>query len=380
MLCGVGVRAWCWSALSALGLGVLAGCGGGGGSADGLGSNEGAGASSLRVQPSSYLNFKNNGLQPQTLPVFGDARAYGHFSSAERLGLVMAQLTYSPTQALAQATPATLSMWEQGSDGVWRDVSSKLSQTAACIHPRKALTADFNGDGVADVFIACHGYDAGDFPGERSVLLLSDRNRNYEVSSVLDIGYWHGATAFDVDRDGDVDSVLLDARDERRVVTYLNDGAGGFERDVAMRFPDVFGGKGYYSIEAIDVNGDGHEDMLVGGHEVDPAPTVLMMNPGDGDFSQAEVITLPAAEGYGVVLDFTFTSSPERSLWVLRTGDDPFYQGRALQRIRLDDLSAEMAQASPSGDWVRWVLPVTASSGAQIASDRQQDDYVVPYD
>jgi hypothetical protein len=365
-----------WAGL--LGLCVLAGCGGGGDSASAVSSD--AMAAAWRVQSSSYLNFKNNGLQPQTQPVFGDARAYGYFSSAQRLGLVMAELTYDNTKPLNQATPALLYMWEQSTDGTWQNVSSRLSQGTACIHPRKAVTADFNGDGLADVFIACHGYDAAGFPGEQSVMILSGTDRSYQVSSVLGIGFWHGATAFDVDSDGDVDLVLIDAFDNERVVTYLNDGSGDFTRDTSTRFPAVFGGKGYYSIEAIDVNSDGHEDLVVGGHEPDLAPTVLLMNPGDGDFSQVQAMTLPPAQGYGVVLDFAFTGVETRSLWVLRTGDNPFYQGRALQRVRLDDLSAELVQSTPTGDWIRWVIPVVQDGITQMASDRKQDAYAVTFD
>ena len=40
------------------------------------------------------------------------------------------------------------------------------------VHPREALLADFNGDGMKDLFIADHGHDAPPFPGWSNQLLL----------------------------------------------------------------------------------------------------------------------------------------------------------------------------------------------------------------
>ena len=42
--------------------------------------------------------------------------------------------------------------------------------TMLTVHPRKVLTADFNGDGKQDVFISSHGWDATPFPGEQNQL------------------------------------------------------------------------------------------------------------------------------------------------------------------------------------------------------------------
>jgi hypothetical protein len=42
-------------------------------------------------------------------------------------------------------------------NGAWVDQTSRLlTDTTGCLHPRKAIVADFNGDDVPDVFIACH--------------------------------------------------------------------------------------------------------------------------------------------------------------------------------------------------------------------------------
>ena len=46
-------------------------------------------------------------------------------------------------------------------------------------HPREIVTADFNQDGIRDIFFAAHGLDAAPWAGERNVLLLSGAGGTY---------------------------------------------------------------------------------------------------------------------------------------------------------------------------------------------------------
>lgn len=352
----------------------IAACGGGSnGGADGKGSRYSG--TPIAVKSSSYLNFKDVGLTPSRLPVTGDARAYGDFAQTGNLDLFTAELTYDVNRPIGQATPARFRFWKILSDGGYVEDTGRVAGGGAtpCIHPRKALTADFNGDGIPDVFVACHGYDNGNYPGEKSRILLSQAGGTFLVQEALDTGYWHGATAFDVDADGDIDLMLVNNNEAGRGATYLNNGNGTFTRDSTMRFPASINSKGYYSIEAMDINADGKQDLVLGGHEYSNSPTLVLINPGNSDFSAVSSATLPTDTPYGIVLDFTVTNAGANPiLWSLRTQNSPFYAGYALQRIDLTANTASRVMSASTGDWLRWVIPYSSGGSRLIGSDNSR--------
>jgi hypothetical protein len=358
---------------------VLAACGGGGG---GVGGGGGGGTRLtgpvISAQATSYLNFKNVGLSSTNLPVFGDARAFGDFSKSGNLDLFTAELTYNVNLPLGQATPAIFKFWKVLSNGSYVEDSTKLTNQTGCIHPRKALVADFNGDSIPDIFVACHGYDNGAYPGEKSKLVVSQSNGTFVIQDALDIGYWHGATAFDVDGNGTIDLMLVDNNNAGRGSTYLNDGSGNFLVDAVSRFPASIGSKGYYSIEAIDVNADGKQDLLLGGLEYSNSPTLLLINPGNSNFSAVTSMTLPTDATFGIVLDFTVTNAgPNPILWSLRTQQS--YSGYALQKTDVSTLSGSTVKSSTSGNWVRWVIPTILNNQKYISSDKSSDNFNYAY-
>ncbi len=355
-------------------------CGGGSSSWGGGGSrNTGT---PIAAKSTSYLNFKDNGLVATQLPVTGDARAYGDFTRSGNLDLFIAELTYDVNQPISQATPAVFRFGKVLSNNSYEEDTGRIvnNGVAACIHPRKALTADFNGDGTPDVFVACHGYDNGNYPGEKSRLLLSQGNGTFLMQEALDVGYWHGATAFDVDGDSDIDLMLVNNNEGPRGVTYLNDGAGSFVRDSTHRFPPGIASKGYYAIEAIDINGDNKPDLVLGGHEYADAPTLVLINPGNANFSGVTSATLPTDGTYGINLDF-IVSNPGANpiLWAVRTRHSPFYQGYAIQRIDLTANTASLSISSGTGNWLRWAIPYTSGGIRYIGSDNSRDGVRVTY-
>jgi hypothetical protein len=146
------------------------------------------------------------------------------------------------------------------------------SRGSGCLHPRKALVADFNDDGRPDVFVACHGYDAAPFPGERNKVVLSQPGGGYAVSdAATDIGFNHGASAADLNGDGLPDVVVVSFFEPDRGYVLINDGTGHFVRDSTSRLPTAMQGGTFFSVELVDVDEDGHLDLLVGGHEFDNA-------------------------------------------------------------------------------------------------------------
>ena len=364
---------------------VLSACGGGSGGTVNLPAP--ARATPIAPQATSYLNFKNVGLLPQALPsvVAGNgatARAYGDFFLRGQLDLFAARLTYDPGKPAASATPARFSFWTMQDDGSYaEDVSRIVTDTTSpatqpCIHPRKAIVADFNKDGVPDLFVVCHGYDAGSFPGETNKLLLSRADGKFSLNNAsADVAFWHGAAALDVNGDGAIDVMAVDGGN--RISTFLNNGAGRFTLETAARFP-LLGQGGYYTIEAADINGDGAQDVLIGGHESATSPTYVLLNRGDGQFQAVTPIALPPVAGFGVVLDFVITNpGPNPTVWALRTGDgNNFYVGKMIQKIDWPSRTGSIA-LQRGGNWVPWIIPTTLDGKKHIASDVASHGFAV---
>ncbi len=331
----------------------------------------------------SYANYKAIGLSPQSLPG-GDntVRAYGNFAGSGRLDLFRAVLTYNASLPASQATPSRFEFFARQADGAFILNTSVMPQSNGCLHPRKAIVADFNGDGRPDIFVACHGYDAAPFPGETNKVVLSQPNGTYVVSDAsADVGFHHGAAAADLNGDGKVDVVVVNNFDPDRAYVLLNDGVGKFTRERVPRLPSAIRGAGFFSVELVDVNEDGKLDLVLGGHEFEGAATSVFINPGANNFLAVSPSVVPSVPNEGVVLDFTLTGTgSSRALWVLRTsgGDGTFYQSRVIQRVTWPGLTSTVALNRRPAQWIPWLVPALANGVPIVASDNLSDATSVP--
>jgi hypothetical protein len=139
-----------------------------------------------------------------------------------------------------------------------------------------ALFADFNGDGLPDLFVARGG------PGspERSRLFINRAGGHFEdATAATDLGassFAMGGVAADVDADGDLDLFVTSFDDRDRL--YLNDGRGGL-RDAT----EASGISSSRSVGAAAgcVDGDALADLVVAGYE---GPVRYFRNIGGGRF------------------------------------------------------------------------------------------------
>lgn len=369
---------------------LLHGCGGGGSSVAPTPAPPPAPtpapAPALVPADTSYKNFKSVGLTPQTLPAgragVGSVRAYGDFSRSGRLDLFTATLTYWPPTTPAAATPSVFEFWRKQANGSFVKDAQMLVSSNGCIHPRKAIVADFNGDGRPDIFVACHGFDAPPFPGERNKIILSQTNGTYVTQDASsDIGFFHSASAADLNGDGKIDVVVTNNFDPSSAFALINQGAGTFQREALARLPSSIGGKPYFSVELVDINEDGKVDLILGGHEWEGAATVAFLNPGSSDFTSATPITLPAVANEGVVLDFAVTGTGStRALWLLRTsgGDGTFYQSRTIQKVLWPSLTSTIALRERPAQWFQWILPTTVNGQSVIAPEDASVNVSIP--
>lgn len=290
----------------------------------------------VAVKPTSYENDKTMGLDPVLLPVATDTAAFARadFSRDGNFDLFIA---YNPNVTSASdTTPGVFEFYAQRADGSYLKNANMIDNSVGCNNPRKAIVADFNGDKRPDVFVACHGIDVAPFPGEDSYIVLSMADGKYMSRKVGNIAFTHGATAADVDGDGDVDVLTASGGG---LTLYKNDGQGVFTVDNTT-VPTDLKVPGYYTVELIDTDGDGNLELLAGGHEFAPfnAPTVLVTNP----FGTTLVSrTIPTVTAEQVVLDFTVHNG---NVYLVRTGGggDHFYGSNTVQKYSLSDGSTSV--------------------------------------
>lgn len=365
---------------------MLHGCGGGGGGGSPSSAPAPAPTPPLGIAATSYQNFKSVGLTPQKLPAgrtgVGVIRAYGDFSRSGQLDLFTATLTYWPPTTPSAATPGIFEFWRKQADGTFVKNSQMLVSQDGCIHPRKAIVADFNGDGRPDVFVACHGFDAPPYPGERNKIVLSQANGTYVTQDASpDIGFFHSASATDLNGDGKVDVIVTNNFDPESALVLLNKGGGIFQRETSTRLPSSIRGKPYFSVELVDVDEDGKIDLVLGGHEHQGAATVVLLNPGSYNFTSATPITVPAVANEGVVLDFVVTGAAStRTLWVLRSsgGDGTFYKSRTIQKVRWPSMASTTPLMERPAQWFQWIIPATVNGVNVIVSEDAAVNVSVP--
>jgi hypothetical protein len=100
-------------------------------------------------------------------------------------------------------------------DGTFTDETARVNpQGASAIHAAKIAVADFNGDGIDDIYSGNSGCDNNTLPqyasGETSTLLLSSGSGYVDASSTLPPlkNFIHSVAAADIRKSGDVDVLV----------------------------------------------------------------------------------------------------------------------------------------------------------------------------
>lgn len=306
--------------------------------------------------------------------------SYGDFKGDGRLGIFMASEIYLTTEPLSQARPGQFEFFSQDAEGNFFSDSTLYSGTQGCIHPRKVITADFNGDGKPDVFVACHGYDAPPFPGEDSFIFLSSPSGQYTAKAFPQgAGFTHSVSSGDVDKNGTIDMVMADPRFGGRI--FLNDGKGNFTPR-PLPLPHKDGEWGYDITEFVDIDGDGNLDIWAARPEIYGNFALFLMGDGTADFSMQRTRTFPPMPAAPIPLDFVqvdLNQDGKKDLIVVRTMSSPFYQGIGVQVLQNtgsafvvtgERLGGSTAPLLPFLPWIRYY-------GGKVISDDQGNAFSV---
>jgi len=320
-------------------------------------------SAALPVKKSSYENRMAaiQAIGPQLPPLTGDALAYADFFQDGTYSYVIHSLEYN-NQDPSTANKFGHIYFYRKINGAWvESTKTLLADNTGCLHPRKAVVADFNGDGKPDIFFACHGFDASPYPGEQQHILLSQPDGSYQNITTAFSCFCHGASAGDLNNDGYPDVVVADQMVAQTPYVLINNGNGTFAQDF-NRLPADLKNRQIYSVELIDFDNTGKLDLWLGGNEPNaypyPAQSLLyptiFRNDGQGSFVAKAPLTLPADITHGEALDIVYDSG---YIYLLRTSD---YTTAAIQKITYPSLTSSLIYShtgaySFGAQWIDWI-------------------------
>ncbi|EAT13885.1 VCBS repeat-containing protein [Bermanella marisrubri] len=340
----------------------FSGCGSGGNTGIDLGisQNFSVDDSSSHTLQVISLHVDRKAIKTTNPHTFDHAVSYADFDQDGDIDIFMSSGDGSENE-----TPSELYL-NDGNDNFTLDTDFFNGSPPGQVHPRKALTGDFNGDDKMDVFVIGHGYDQPPYPGEAPYLILSS-NSGFTLGGGLSslAGFHHGGASADIDADGDLDVFLADTREP----TFLiNDGAGNFTTDTSrlsgLNLQDM------YTAELVDVDNDGYVDLLVAGHEPAGFSSKILWGDSTGFYSTSKSTTLPAVTQNGTVIDIDVADidlDGDKDIVLNRTGDGTGalgpYQGYYLQVVEntgnrkfVDKTQERFATGSNSSEsWIDWI-------------------------
>jgi hypothetical protein len=318
---------------------------------------------SATLYDTSYKNFKLNADDSIKYPIYhlrygGDPYAvgFGEFLASGELSVFVAYQNYLPWEPYTQvqANPSNYA-----SEYVFYSVNNDKTLTKkislkGCLHPGKALVADFNKDSIPDIFVVCGGFDGESHPGEKSQLILSSGRGQYSITDV-NIDMMHNASAADINGDGYPDIVGIHNADQTAYI-YINQKNGTFVKDTSIKINNLPKGA-YFNIELIDLNKDNKLDIVIGGHEFEGATTKVLYTGNDGMLG-ASVLNIPMNKEKDIVGDFTLVGD---TLYIGRTTNPSSYKGLSIQGYNLLTGASTIANDIVT-NYVPWIIPKTRNN------------------
>ncbi len=348
--------------------------------------NLGISASSNADARSSYTNAKTDiYINYYNIPSDGnsgslrDAIAYLDANGDGYTDVFMATGDY-----LLEGEVNSILALNDGSDAFYWSTAEFNDNMPPATHARKSIVSDFNNDGLQDIFVFDHGYDANPFPGSTPKLIIQDSKGSFSWTKLEEVGFFHGGASADIDNDGDID-IFVGGHDP---FFYINDGLANFTK-VEDRYDQSV--SKVFIAELIDVDKDGYPDLLVGAHEQDGDNTSIYWGSSKGSYSKSLRTVIPEVDAYGTILDFDaedLDGDGDKDLVVNRTGggNSNFYVGRRMQLLIHDgnrNFTDNTSQIDNPGldteSWFPWVRlqDIDNDNDIDIFCDNSSIDFVL---
>lgn len=235
------------------------------------------------------------------------------------------------------------------SDIIYQDDRGFFLESSAYpgrINPIKALLADFNADGVGDIYVGAGGYDAPPFSGEENLLVYGSVSGFDEIDMNVTTpnGFTHSAAIGDIDGDGDIDILEVNLG-EPWAVLYLNNGNGIFSNRSELLPKDIAGQPPTFhsatSSLIHDIDGDGFSDIILGSqHSGEWGPSRIYFGTEGGNFTEAQSLLLndiSLQSDNQIIVDIQAIDidlDGDDDLVTSYTLNDPFYTGAGVQVFR----------------------------------------------
>jgi hypothetical protein len=202
----------------------------------------------------------------------------------------------------------------------------------------RTLIADFNKDGLSDVFQFDFGNDAPPWSGGLNHLFLSSVEKKQLANESATLNQKtatnHAGSAGDVNGDGYLD-VLANTMNLGNVL-FINDGTGHFKTRMDLFPKQTVNADGTgnprtnTSSGIVDINLDGKLDLILGKWEEDASlpATQILLNDGAGNFTKSVPINLPSSGVYREnvldikAIDLNGDERPDLMLSVTNGGGD----------------------------------------------------------
>ena len=202
--------------------------------------------------------------------------------------------------------------------------------------PNQILIADYNNDGVMDMYFADVG--VGNVAGQVNSYFLSQPDGTWLESSDTHLSHSnfvvfdHGAATGDINNDGAMDVVITEIHSWKNKTAFwclMNDGTGYLKKRKC-------GGADSYGLELADMDGDGDLDALVGEEENTRhhVPfTGIVWNDGKGRFSLKTKLPEHKKKYSGIpeISASDLDNDGDLDIVVSRVGE--YYVGTAIQII-----------------------------------------------